>query len=227
MIRKKIKSQRNLLKAYNMLLYFAGTMIIWDPENECIHDFWKEGILSALPLKSSNPRFMKAASQLRESIEDHNSGLEYMKDDFHALFKGATTLLAPPTETDFNNKYSLVSTGKNSPVGDFYESYGWNSSLRETIPDDHIGVELLFLTLMVEKYLEIDDEACHVEMKSEIRRYIDNHLMNWVPFWFERIQENASTLSYKGIGTLILACIEDLYGIMDDSDCRVVEKLKN
>jgi len=54
-------------------------------------------------------------------------------------------------------------------------------------------------------------------MRIEIRRFIDQHLMSWVPDWNKKIQEHANTLSYKGISTLILACTEDLYSIMDQN----------
>ena len=60
----------NILKGYNLLLYFAGSMIMYEPNEECIVDFWKQGILTKLPVSSSNPNFAKAASQLRESCID-------------------------------------------------------------------------------------------------------------------------------------------------------------
>ncbi|MBP1667108.1 MAG: hypothetical protein H6Q23_1968, partial [Bacteroidetes bacterium] len=63
-------NRKNLLKAYNMLLYFAGSMIMKEPTEECVIDFWTNGNLKKLPVKSSNPRFIKAASILRESCED-------------------------------------------------------------------------------------------------------------------------------------------------------------
>ena len=210
-----------------MMLYFSGTMIMWDPENECIHDFWKEGILKSLPVSSGNPRFMKAASQLRQSVEDPGNSILNMKKDFISLFGGSTSPLAPPTETDYRKKYSLIYDEKELSVTKFYRAYGWQSKLRDSVSDDHIGIELLFLTLMVEKYLEIDDEACHNEMSNEIRRFIRDHLLNWVPDWNASIQEHALTLSYKGIGTLILACIEDINGIMEGKNFETNELLKN
>lgn len=227
MILKKISGERNLLKAYNMMLYFSGTMIMWDPENECIHDFWKDGILKNLPVSSCNPMFLKAASQLRESISDKKSDFENMKIDYSALFKGSVLSLAPPSETDYRKKYNFAFEFKDSGVSDFYRSYGWKSTFSDSMPDDHIGIELLFLTLMIEKYLELDDEACHIEMRKEIQRFIDNHLMSWVPDWNKSIQEHSSTLSYKGIGTLIQACIEDLYVIMEGKEHLKSATLKN
>lgn len=55
-------------------------------------------------------------------------------------------------------------------------------------------------------------------MKNEIRRFIKSHLISWIPAWNRKVQKHAITISYKGISTLILACVEDLYIIMSQSN---------
>ena len=209
------KENHNILKAYNMLLYFGGTMIMWDPSNECIHDFWTQGMIKSLPVSSHNPRFIKAASQLRSSINDEASRHDRMKDDYLSLFTGTGTPLAPPYESVYKYKHHHLQGKQHDEVRVFYRSYGWESRFKNKLPDDHLGIELLFLTLMIEKYLEMDDDVSRREMRSEIRRFINTHLLSWVPQWNDDIQKSSSTMSYKGIGTLIHACIEDLYSIME------------
>jgi TorA maturation chaperone TorD len=207
--------QHNILKGYNMLLYFAGTMILYEPAEECIKDFWKEGILKKLPVYSSNPAFIKAASQLRESCTDISSCTIAMSEDFYRLFSSETMSLAPAYESLYKESYPDVT--------DFYESYGWMSKLRPEMKDDHLGVELLFLTILLEKYMVLDDDACRGEMSNEIRRFIDQHILSWVPQWHRRVQENSSTLSYKGISSLIYACVEDIHSILsgrNDLNCQ-------
>lgn len=206
--------QHNVLKGYNLLLYFAGTMLMYDPSHECINDFWKQGILKGLPVSSKNPVFIKAASQLQQSVKDNNSTIEKMASDYSHLFgiKNMPNLL--PLESRYNGQNSSEKISKKEEVSDFYSSYGWKSKFENNLPVDHIGVELLFLTLLIEKYIELDDEPCRTEMRKEIRRYIRTHLLSWIPKWNEEIQIKANTLSYKGIGTLVQACIEDIYSLM-------------
>jgi TorA maturation chaperone TorD len=210
--------QPDILKGYNMLLYFAGTMITFDPSKECIHDFWSEGILKGLPVSSHNPRFIKAAAQLHQSVDDQSSNIVMMKEDYLSLFSGRNNPLAPPLESVYRNNNQSGFNKLTYEVREFYNSYGWESKFKGSIPDDHLGVELLFLTLMIEKYLEFDDEICNSEMRNEIRRFIDQHLISWIPAWNENIQERAITISYKGISSLILACVEDIYNIMSQTD---------
>jgi len=205
--------QKHLLKGYNLLLYFAGSMIMNAPTDECIIDFWISGRLIKLPVTSSNPRFLKAASSLRDSCTDKNRCKHLMSDDFFRLFEISGAPLAPAYASVYlakqkgNGKYV-------ENVRDFYKAYGWRSRFHEKIAEDHLGIELLFLTRLVEKYLILEDEPCRSEMKKEICRFIDQHLLTWVPSWNNDIQEYSQTYCYKGIGTLIHASIEDLHGIL-------------
>jgi TorA maturation chaperone TorD len=211
----KIRSdQKSLLKGYNMLLYFAGSMIMYKPSEECVIDFLSDGILKKLPLSSSNPRFIKAAADLREPCIDKDVCKERLIRDFNRLFSSDGLKMAIPRESAYpGHSFVHGSTGK---VSEFYDSYGWRSIPGINVPDDHLGIELLFLTKLIDKYLQLDDDPCCCEMKKEICRFIGQHILTWLPEWNGKIQEHAKTLTYKGIGTLIHACVEDIYGIFNN-----------
>lgn len=226
----EIKSeQHNILKGYNMLLYFAGSMIMYEPSEECVVDFWKNGILKKLPVSSSNPNFIKAASQLSESGLDVNFCGKMLREDYIRLFKRPEMTLAPAYESLYRKSGLYNADNTHSSVSEFYESYGWESKYKGKINDDHLGIELLFLTKMIDKYIVLDDEACRGEMRKEIRRFIDYHILSWIPEWNKKVQDNSNTLSFKGIGTLILACTEDIFSLLDNSSISIysVETLKN
>ena len=185
-------NQHSVLKGYNMLLYFAGSMIMFEPNEECITDFWTKGILRKLPVSSTNPNFIKAASLLRESCKDSNVSRDAMRKDYLRLFSPENSPLAPAYESIYLN--GRLANGKvHENVSEFYQAYGWNSKFKGRIKDDHLGIELLFLTLMVEKYIEFDDDACRNEMKNEIRRFILTHIISWVPEWNKKVQKSSDT----------------------------------
>ena len=226
----EITSQNhNILKGYNMLLYFAGSMIMFEPTEECIIDFWQNGILKKLPVSSANPNFIRAASQLSGSCEDRSVCTKMLREDFGRLFSGPYMPLAPA----FESYYTLsLKNGPGFPahsVTEFYDSYGWVPKFNGKIKNDHLGIELLFLTILVDKYLVLDDEACLVEMRSEIRRFIDQHILSWIHYWNDKMQEHSNTLSYKGIATLICACVEDIYSLFENSSAIIPRQdyLKN
>ncbi len=205
---------QSVLKGYNMLLYFAGSMVMYEPTQECVVDFWKKGVLKQLPVKSMNPLFINAASQLRESCEDVSLCLNNLRSDYNRLFANNGASIVPSKASVYIGGQSSGVFKKPENVSEFYDSYGWVSKLRERMDDDHLGIELLFLTRMIDKYLVLDDEPCRREMRNEINRFIDNHLLTWLPRWNELIQKHASTLCYKGIGTLIHACVEDIKNLV-------------
>ena len=208
------KNIKNLLKGYNMLLYFAGSMIMNEPVEECVVDFWQKGIIKALPVNSTNPRFIEAASQLRKSCTDKSTCLSILQQDFRRLFSASYGLpLAPPYKSAFTDALMDAVTGKEN-VTDFYNSYGWKKRSDYKAADDNLGIELLFITLLIDKYITLDDEACRFEMAKEIRRFISYHIMTWLPAWYERMQETAGSMCYKGIASLIFASCEDIFEMM-------------
>jgi TorA maturation chaperone TorD len=221
--------QHNILKGYNMLLYFAGSMIMHEPSEECITDFWTKGILKNLPVSSSNPKFVKAASQLRDSCIDKTICGKILREDYIRLFARQELPLAPAYESLYQNIGQHFSSYNSASVTEFYNSYGWESKFKGKINDDHLGIELLFLTLLIDKYLVLDDEACRGEMRKEIRRFIDQHILSWVPEWNKKVQTHSNTLCFKGIGILILACSEDIFTLLDQkaSTSFSINNLKN
>jgi TorA maturation chaperone TorD len=212
-----------------MLLYFAGTMIIYEPSEECITDFWRNGIVKKLPVSSSNPTFVKAASQLRDSCEDINFCGSILHDDYIKLFLMKESSFAPAFESVYNRNAHTKSDPQSLTVTEFYNSYGWISKFKGKIKDDHLAIELLFLTRLIEKYLEIEDDACQGEMSNEIRRFINLHLFSWISEWNKRVQLHSNTLCFKSIGTLILACVEDIYSLFEKDFPTIfsLENLKN
>ncbi len=212
----------NLLKGYNMLLYFAGSMIMNEPTEECVIDFWASGTLKKLPVSSSNPRFIKAASLLKDSCEDKDTCRKMLSEDYYRLFAVSGLPLAP-AQASIYLTHGDRNLNPAKKVSEFYTSYGWNSKSQGKVPDDHLGIELLFLTKLIDKYMHLDDDLCCCEMRKEIRRFIDYYILSWIPDWNKDIQEYAHSYCYKGIGILIYACIEDLYGIFDYKEKELPE----
>lgn len=214
MIIDKRNDNNSLLKGYNLLLYFTGSMIMYEPVEECVNDFWTNGILATLPVNSKNPRFITAASLLRESCKDKTTCTNLLKEDYKRLIAGSEMPLAPPVNSFYS--HIIQKNVQSESVSDFYNAYGWRFRSRYNIPDDHLGIELLFVTLLIDNYLSLDDEACLKEMRHEIRRFVEKHLFPFISEWNELMQKNAETICYKGISLLIFACVEDIYNLMDN-----------
>lgn len=208
------EEKENLLKGYSMLLYFAGSMVMFEPVEECITDFWHNGILKKLPVSSRNPRFIEAASLLHESCDDPATCLKNLREDYLKLFTGVGTMLAPPYESVILGNEHIIFDKPTLEVREFYRTYGWKSRFEGKIPDDHLGTEILFINLMVDKYLSLDDEACRREMRNEMLRFIERHPLKWIGTWHSMVEKHATTKCFRGVAKLLWASLEDITGIL-------------
>ncbi len=102
---KKDIDQNSILKGYNLLLYFAGSMIMYEPVEECVVDFWSKGILTTLPVSSTNPRFIQAASQLRSSCQDVDLCVARLQEDYNKLFSASGLPFARPVKSSYVSGY--------------------------------------------------------------------------------------------------------------------------
>ncbi|MBE0673113.1 MAG: molecular chaperone TorD family protein [Bacteroidales bacterium] len=214
----KEEEKENLLKGYSMLLYFAGSMVMFEPVEECITEFWRNGILKKLPVNSHNPRFINAAAELRDSCDDPSTCLAAMRNDYLKLFTGAGSALAPPYESVFLGNEHIIFDKPTLEVREFYRVYGWKSRFEGKIPDDHLGTEILFINLMVDKYLSLEDEACRREMRNEMLRFIEGHPLKWIGRWQEEVSKHAATKCFRGIALLLYASLEDMVSIIRNWD---------
>lgn len=208
------EEKENLLKGYSMLLYFAGSMVMFEPVEECITDFWRNGILKKLPVTSRNPRFIEAAAELHESCDDPSTCLANLREDYLNLFTGTGTMMAPPYESVILGNEHIIFDKPTLEVREYYRAYGWKSRFEGKIPDDHLGTEILFINLMVDKYLSLDDEACRREMRNEMVRFIEGHPLKWIGTWQPMVEKHAGTKCFRGISRLLWASLEDITSIL-------------
>jgi TorA maturation chaperone TorD len=86
------------------------------------------------------------------------------------------------------------------------------------MPDDHLGTEILFINLMVDKYLSLDDEACQREMRNEMLRFIEGHPLRWIGQWQSEVEKHADTKCFRGIAKMLYASLEDMVDIIRNWD---------
>jgi len=210
-------NQQNLLKGYTMMLYFSGSMVMFDPTTECVYDFWTKGIIKHLPVSSSNPDFIRAAGLLQESARRASNKSELLKEDFLRLFTGTGKPLAPPVESVYRNEEHLISGIIAEELRNIYRNHSWESKFKNKIPDDHLGIELLFLTYLIEKYTNLKEKSASHSFANEIVEFIREHLLSWVPQWKDDVIKYANTFAYRGIALLVFSSLEDVKTVIKEN----------
>lgn len=204
----------NLFKAYNLLLTFAGSFLLYQPHKGCINDLVEVDLFKKFPVDSDNPKFIRALSLLRDIDHDHPLDYDQVIEDHLELFGGKGKPLAPPYSSVYLSADHIMNDKASTEVRKLYYAYGWKSRFEGEIPDDHLGIELQFINLLLDKYPELEDEVCITEVSKDLVKFIDKYINPWINRWNESIQKNARSKFYKGIGYLTVSGIEDVYSMI-------------
>lgn len=94
-----------------------------------------------------------------------------------------------------------------------YREAGFDPPVPEAGPPDHLGAELRFLSLACYREMEAwqaGDSAAAAAWIERERRFLDEHLLAWVPGHCERLAQAAETPFYRAIVSQIAqACRAD------------------
>lgn len=204
----------NLFTAYNMLLSFTGSFILYEPQQGCINDLVEQNMFNNLPLESANPQFLLGASYLRKINPDSRLDYNEIINDHLELFGGKGKPSAPPYGSVYMSKDHIMNDKSSTEVRNIYKAYGWKSTMEGTVPADHLGIELQFINLLLGKYPELEDDVCRQEIRNDLVKFIDKYISSWINDWNRNIQKHSISNFYRGIGYLTVACIEDVYSLM-------------
>ena len=204
----------NFFAAYSMMLSFAGSFILYEPQTGCISDLIEMDLFKKLPVKSDNPKFIKAASYLRKIDSEHPLDYDKIINDHLELFGGKGKALAPPYSSVYMSRDHIMNDTASIQVRKIYNAYGWKSQVEGKVPDDHLGIELQFINLLLTKYPELEDDVCRNEISKDLIKFIDTYIKPWINEWNRCVQENAESDFYKGIAYLTVSGIEDLYSTL-------------
>lgn len=126
-----------------------------------------------------------------------------LADDLAADYAGiylTHSLRASPCESVWRDDEKLMMQGPAFAVRERYRAHGLVAADWRRTADDHVTNELAFLS-----YLLSRGEGL------EARRFIEEHLLQWLPDFAERVAARASTRFYAALASLTLHVIENLH----------------
>ncbi|MEJ2685045.1 MAG: molecular chaperone TorD family protein [Candidatus Sulfobium sp.] len=86
-------------------------------------------------------------------------------------------------------------------VSESYERAGLTIGEEFEAPPDHLSLELLFISYLVE-----------TNNPGLIENFLDEHIMNWVPYYCEELKRQARTVFYKEIADITRNFLQNEYG---------------
>jgi putative dimethyl sulfoxide reductase chaperone len=139
--------------------------------------------------------------------------LDVLVVDHRDLFEGPDHVLACPYESVYLSEEHLTFEQQTIDVRTFYNRFGVQAPFFGTEPDDHIGLELSFIShlcVLGLDAIESADADAETAMIASVGDFLQQHLLRWVDDCLDRVAEHATTDFYRGLGQLTRGTVHQL-----------------
>lgn len=208
-----MNTPEELLQAYTALFLFLGSSVSMRPDNIGLPHLCDSGLLRNLPVESRNKEFVKASRLLKSPCPFKQQCQITVNNNYTTLLSDKITSLAYPAATVWKN-YGKEKEDHHRTLADLYSNYGYTKAEECTLDPDHLGIELLFVNLLLEKFLTEDDNEIRGMIRDDLQAFINGELLAWLPRWAEKVSEQSVTKCYTGISGLIIGGLEDVSDIL-------------
>ena len=148
-----------------------------------------------------------AVEELHGAVTD----LDGIEGEYNRLFR--TQLACTPYESEYDPLRSVRKGQTLADILGFYAAFGLSPSQAEKEKElpDHIGVELEFMSLLLQKeaYARLHDWGEKVEICTDAqRKFLNDHLGTWVFTFCDRLAETAGLEFYRSLAVTLRRFLE-------------------
>jgi TorA maturation chaperone TorD len=209
----KTATPDELLQAYTALLLFLGGSVSLSPDESALPHVCESGLLRNLPVESRNSAYEQASRLLKSPCQFRETCKVTVNDNYSALLSGDISSSAYPAASLWYNNGTNRSEHQ-SKLMLLYKRYGYTLEEECQLEADHLGIQLLFVNLLIEKYLTEDDHEIKEMLRKELLSFINDEVLVWLTQWAEEVTEKSVTKCYTGISGLIIGSLEDINEIL-------------
>lgn len=208
-----------------MLLFnLLGKLLYEVPAREWLRPLVDDEVFTEAPFAETRPDVMSGLAMMAKWCHTYQQA-GYSDDEFKALQVDYTNLLTgmgkfpvAPWESVFFGDDRLVFQAQTMDVRAWYRRYGLEVRNLYQEPDDHIGLELIFVAHLAQlglTTLEAGNELGLEEMLAAQRGFLGKHLFLWAPLWCKQMVEYAQTDFYRGLALVVRGALLELGGILE------------
>jgi TorA maturation chaperone TorD len=209
----RINTPDELLQAYTAMFMFLGGSVSLAPEESGLPHFCDSGMLRNLPVESNNMKYLEASRLLRSPCPFKQQCSFSVGDSYKFLLSCDKNSPAYPAASHWFNPGT--DTGEHHRMlSELYGRYGYRRTSECDLEADHLGIQLLFVNLLIEKYLTEDDYEIKEMIRKDLVAFIKEEMLTWLPRWAEKVSERSVTKCYAGISGLITGGLEDVKDIL-------------
>ena len=208
-----VNTPDELLQAYTALFLFLGGSVSMSPGESGLPHLCDAGLLRNLPVESRNSRFGQASRLLKSPCPFKQQCNHTVTENYGSLLSCDTGAEAYPAASRWRNSGTITGEHHRS-LTQLYSRYGYSKAVDDDLEPDHLGIELLFTNLLIEKYLTEDDFEIREMIRKELLEFINTEMLTWLPRWAEKVSVKSVTKCYTGISGLIIGGLEDVRDIL-------------
>ncbi|MFZ1043088.1 MAG: molecular chaperone TorD family protein [Anaerolineales bacterium] len=170
----------------------------------------REDMFAEIPFGEEQTEVQRGLELLRHWTTENREGVsekefKIVKRDQLYLFVGTDQVLAPVWESVYFSAEHLVFQEQTLQVRQWYSRFGLQAERINREPDDHIGIELSFVSHLAKQALHAvdqNDEQNYEDLLQAQRDFLSEHLLRWAPVWAKLVKQNAETDFYRGLAHL-------------------------
>ncbi len=208
-----ISTPDEILQAYTAMFMFLGGSVSLSPEESGLPSLCDSGMLRNLPVESKNEKYLEASRLLRSPCPFKLQCRINVGENFETLLSAGKDSPAYPAASRWFNTGSDAGE-HNRKLSELYGRYGYHRAEECDMESDHLGIQLLFVNLLIEKYLTEDDYEIREMIRKDLVAFIHEEMLTWLPRWSEKVSEKSVTKCYTGISGLIVGGLEDVKDIL-------------
>lgn len=162
---------------------------------------------STSPFPAPLGGMIAAVRELAEDERETRLGVEYTR-----LMGGLMLDRAPPPPYEAVWREDRLLGDTTLAVIEAYQAAGYADIDPEAGPQDHLGVELKFLSLLAlaeHEAWQTGERHAAIQRIEQQRLFLERHLLAWVPQWAARVAREATEPFYRHLSVLINEFLEN------------------
>ncbi len=213
---------RSTILGESLLFGLLGKILYADLDKTWLDTLIGEDVFSEVPFGAEQVEMQHGVELLQRWTNENRGGLEVpqfkaLQEDNLRMFIGLNKVPAPVWESVYFSEKRLMFQEQTLQIREWYARFGLQAERINKEPDDHIGLEMLFIAHLASLALqafEQNDEPKLNEILQAQRDFLSEHLLRWGPVWAKLVKQHAATDFYRGIAHLthgaLLAIAETL-----------------
>jgi TorA maturation chaperone TorD len=223
-INNELKHQNDLLSILQSRLYLNQLIrFILDspPEKNALLKIVDDPIF--ISLCKINHACHTIQTGIQSLLSNDHSLLPFAQEEYNRLFVGPNALPAPLWESVYLSKEHIMFEKQTLQVRERYRQHDLSFVNGKNEPDDHILIELEFLSYLIEQTIlgsTINEKQNYLDNQIS---FLDDHLLKWCPKFCELLSESTEFEFFKGTAMLL----HEYIGLEKELAITIKEALQN